>query len=256
MRLIDSHCHFDFAAFDKDRASVWRQCREAGVERIIIPGVSPPRWQALLDLVRSEPAWHAALGVHPWWVAESKCGAAQLQRDLAASLEANACVAIGECGLDGAIATPLEKQEEVFRAQLALAESLQLPLIVHARRCHNEMLHLLKAYRPSRGGVIHAFSGSVEIAREYWKLGFSLGAGGTITYDRAAKTRRAFAALPLEAIVLETDAPDMPLQGRQGQRNSPACLLRIARTLAELRGVSVETVADQTRRNTEALFSL
>lgn len=254
--MIDSHCHFDFDAFDANRAQVWQQCRDAGVERMIIPGVSKPRWPALFELVKKEPAWYAAVGLHPWWVAESELEPAQLQREIAAQVDANPCVAIGECGLDGAIVTPLAEQEPLFRAQLEVAEELQLPLIIHACRCHNEMLRLLKEYRPARGGVIHAFSGSEEIAREYWKLGFYLGAGGTITYERAAKTRRAFAALPLEAILLESDAPDMPIQGRQGERNSPAYLPLIATELANLRGVSVEGLAAQTRRNTETLFSL
>ncbi|WP_323843913.1 TatD family hydrolase [Microbulbifer magnicolonia] len=256
MQLIDSHCHFDFDAFDADRAQVWQQCREAGVERLVIPGVSVDRWPALFALVEKEPAWHAAVGLHPWWVAESELEPAQLQRQIAAQVATNPCVAIGECGLDGAIVTPLEEQEPLFRAQLALAEELGLPLIVHACRCHSEMLRLLKEYRPGRGGVIHAFSGSEEIARAYWKLGFYLGAGGTITYERAAKTRRAFAAVPLEAVLLESDAPDMPVQGHQGQRNSPARLPLIAAALAELRGVPVETIAAQTSHNTEILFSL
>lgn len=254
--MIDSHCHFDFEAFDADRAQVWQRCLAAGVERLIIPGVSPPRWPALLDLVHSEPAWYAAVGLHPWWVAETELEPAQLQRQMAEQLERHPFVAIGECGLDGAIVTPLQEQEPLFRAQLALAQELQLPVIVHACRCHSDMLRLLKEYRPARGGVIHAFSGSEEIAREYWKLGFYLGAGGTITYERAAKTRRAFAALPPEAILLESDAPDMPIQGRQGERNSPEYLPRIAQALAELRGASVEKVAEQARLNTEQLFAL
>ncbi|MFC6635377.1 TatD family hydrolase [Microbulbifer taiwanensis] len=261
MQLFDSHCHFDFDAFDGDRPQVWQRCRDAGVERMIIPGVSEPRWSTLFELVKGEPGWYAAVGLHPWWVAEAEMEPVQLQRDLAqqiaaAQLQGNPCVAIGECGLDGAIVTPLTDQEPHFRAQLALAAELDLPLIVHACRCHSDMLRLLKEYRPARGGVIHAFSGSEEIARDYWQLGFCLGAGGTITYERAAKTRRAFAALPLEAVLLESDAPDMPLAGRQGQRNSPEYLPLIAAELATLRGISIEQVAEQTRLNTERLFAL
>lgn len=254
--MIDSHCHFDFEAFDSDRSEVWRRCQAAGVERLVIPGVSPPRWPALFDLVAEQPAWYAAVGLHPWWAAETELEPAQLQRRIAEQVEQHPCVAIGECGLDGAIVTPLEEQEPLFRAQLALADEWQLPLIVHACRCHSEMLRLLKEYRPARGGVIHAFSGSPEIAREYWKLGFYLGAGGIITYERAAKTRRAFAALPMEAILLESDAPDMPIEGRQGQRNSPEYLPHIAQALAELRETSMEKVAEQARLNTEQLFAL
>ncbi|MCW8128115.1 TatD family hydrolase [Microbulbifer halophilus] len=254
--MIDSHCHFDFEAFDSDRSQVWARCLAADVERLIIPGVSPTRWPALFDQVEAQPAWHAAVGLHPWWVAETELEPGELQRQIAEQLEAHACVAIGECGLDGAMVTPLAEQEPLFRAQLALAGELQLPLIVHACRCHSDMLRLLKEYRPARGGVIHAFSGSPEIAREYWKLGFYLGAGGLVTYKRAAKTRRAFADLPLEAILLESDAPDMPIQGRQGRRNSPEYLPQIAAALAELRGIPAARVAEQSRRNTEQLFAL
>lgn len=256
VQLIDSHCHFDFDAFDRDRLQVWERCLAAGVEQLIIPGVSKPRWPALFELVKKQPAWHAAVGLHPWWVAESETRPEQLRRDIVGQIQAGNCVAIGECGLDGAIVTPLEEQVPLFRAQIALAQELQLPLIVHACRCHSEMLHLLKEYRPARGGVIHAFSGSEEVAREYWKLGFYLGAGGSITYERAIKTRRAFAALPLEALLLESDAPDMPQAGRQGRRNSPEFLPHIAQTLAQLRGISAREVAEQTRRNTEELFDL
>lgn len=256
MPMIDSHCHFDFDAFDGDRSQVWAHCLAAGVEQLIIPGVSPARWPSLFELTEKQPAWHAAVGLHPWWVAETDLAPHELQQQIAEQLQEHACIAIGECGLDGAIVTPLAEQEPLFRAQLELAGELQLPLIVHACRCHSDMLRLLKEYRPARGGVIHAFSGSAEIASEYWKLGFYLGAGGTITYERAAKTRRAFSAMPLEAILLESDAPDMPIQGRQGQRNSPEHLPQIAETLAELRGISMAQVVDQTRRNTEQLFAL
>lgn len=256
MHLIDSHCHLDFDAFAPDRAQVWERCEAAGVQRLIIPGVSIPQWRSLFALVRNQPDWFAAVGVHPWWVKDLALEASRLQQALTERAGHDRCVAIGECGLDAAIDTPLAQQEVVFRAQLAAACDLHLPLIVHTHKTHARILALLKAYRPVRGGVIHAFSGSEEIAREYWQLGFYLGIGGTITYERAAKTRRAVAAVPLESLLLESDAPDMPLAGRQGRRNSPEFLPLIAEQLAGLRDVAVETVAEQTRRNTELLFAL
>ncbi|SHG04917.1 TatD DNase family protein [Microbulbifer donghaiensis] len=256
MQLIDSHCHFDFDAFAADRLQVWQACRDAGVVRMIIPGVSVTQWTSLAELVATEPRWHAAVGVHPWWVGEQDMPAGQLRRAIGDHVAQNPCVAVGECGLDAGVATPLEQQMAALRPQLEAACELELPLILHVHKTHNEMLRLLKEFRPPRGGVIHAFSGSEQAALDYWSLGFYLGIGGTITYERAAKTRRTVAALPLESLVLESDAPDMPLAGRQGQRNSPANLPLIAAELAKLRGVSVDIIAAQTSHNTENLFSL
>lgn len=256
MYFIDSHCHFDFDAFAADRDAVWHQCVDAGVGQIIIPGVSVEQWPSLFALVKAEPRWRAAIGVHPWWVAGLAMEPDALRAMLGERAAARNCVAIGECGLDAAAAAPMERQLPVFEAQVRAACELNLPLIVHVHKAHNETLRLLQKWRPPRGGVIHAFSGSEQMALDYWALGFYLGIGGTITYERAAKTRRAVAAVPLESLLLESDAPDMPLSGRQGQRNSPAYLPEIAAALAQLRGQSLEEIARQTRRNTELLFAL
>nr|WP_255775835.1 TatD family hydrolase [Microbulbifer sediminum] len=263
--MIDSHCHFDFDAFAGDRDTVWQRCRDLGLKGLVIPGVSISQWQTLFELLRLRPDWYGAVGVHPWWVEAFLAGPGgqdkqllleDLREQLSSWGRRERCVAVGECGLDRGVETPLEHQCDIFRVHLATACELELPLIIHVHRYHAEVLSLLKEYRPARGGVIHAFSGSEEIAREYWQLGFYLGIGGTITYSRALKTRRAVAAMPLESLVLESDAPDMPLSGRQGQRNSPENLPDIAVALAALRGIPVEEVAVQTFRNTELLFAL
>ena len=161
---------------------------------------------------------------------------------------------MGECGLDGTIVTPLAQQVPFFKAQLALAAERSLPVIVHAHGAHNEVLQCLKAQPRLCGGVIHGFSGSPELALQYWRQGFSVGVGGTITYERAKKTRRAIEQLPWEALLLETDAPDMPLSGHQGEPNSPLRLPEIAEALAQLRGVEVAEVAAMTTRNTRRVF--
>ncbi|WKD51020.1 TatD family hydrolase [Microbulbifer spongiae] len=262
MKLIDSHCHFDFDAFAPDRSRVWQRCLAAGVSRMIIPGVCEAQWQPLADLVKGQPGWYAAAGIHPWWVGRiedltvSAEGLDQLGHALTSHVREYACVAVGECGLDTAIDTPLAQQEAVFRLQIEVACALQLPLVLHVHRTHNAVLRLLKHYRPPRGGVVHAFSGSEQMAGDYWQLGFYLGVGGTVTYPRAAKTRRTFSRVPLQSLLLESDAPDMPLSGRQGRRNSPEHLPLIAAELAELRGVSTDEIANTTRHNTEMLFSL
>ncbi|MCQ3830522.1 TatD family hydrolase [Microbulbifer elongatus] len=262
MALIDSHCHFDFDAFSADRGQVWARCQGLGMQGLIIPGVSIPQWRHLFALVQSEPGWFGAVGVHPWWVADLALGAAEVGRAVVERVQherkrgGQHCVAIGECGLDANIETPLEAQIPVFEAQLQAAQTLSLPVIVHCVRCHNEVLKALKSICPEKGGVIHAFSGSREIAEEYIRLGFSLGVGGTITYERAAKTRATLSDVPLEKLLLESDAPDMPHAGRQGERNSPEYLPAVAQTLAELHGVPVETVIAQTGNNARVLFGL
>lgn len=259
--LIDSHCHFDFDAFAPDRDEVWRRCREKGIDQLILPGVSIAQWRSLFALVNSEPAWYGAVGVHPWWVADLAVSPERLQQAIAERVNkeragSGRVVAIGECGLDGSIDASLAEQEAVLRPQLAAACELELPVILHSVKAHSELIALLKEFQPAKGGVIHAFSGSTEIAREYWKLGFYLGIGGTITYERAAKTRRTVSEVPLESLLLESDAPDMPHAGRQGERNSPEYLLTVAETLAALRGIPVEQVCAQTRKNTQVLFNL
>ncbi|MEW5248517.1 TatD family hydrolase [Microbulbifer sp. 2201CG32-9] len=256
MLLIDSHCHFDFDDFTSDRDAVWQRCRAVGVEQLIIPGVEVRQWESLAALVCREPGWHAAVGVHPWWISGLQQTDAQLQQALCECAEQGRFVAIGECGLDKLIETPFERQLDVLRIHLTVAAELGLPVILHVRKAHSELLRLLKGFRLGRGGVIHAFSGDVELARRYWAMGFRLGIGGTISYPRAAKTRRAVVELPLESLLLESDAPDMPLRGRQGERNSPEYLPVTAGLLAELRGVSAEEVAARTRENTRLLFSL
>ncbi|MFV8783353.1 TatD family hydrolase [Microbulbifer sp. SA54] len=261
MSLIDSHCHFDFDAFAPDRDAVWGRCRAAGIDKLILPGVSIAQWRSLFALVGSEPDWYGAVGVHPWWAADLAVSVARLQQAIVERVTkeragSGRVVAVGECGLDKSIATSLADQEAVLRPQLAAACELELPVIVHCVKAHSEILALLKVFRPARGGVIHAFSGSAEIAREYWKLGFRLGIGGTITYERAAKTRRTVSEVPLESLLLESDAPDMPHAGRQGERNSPEYLPAVAETVAQLRGIPVEQVCAQTRENTQVLFNL
>lgn len=262
MPLVDSHCHFDFDAFASDRAEVWERCVALGLEALVIPGVSIPQWRHLFALVNSQPGWYGAVGIHPWWVDRLAIAPAQVARAVKERVErersenVGRCVAVGECGLDAIIDTPLKQQIPVFEAQLDAANSVSLPVIVHCVRAHNEVIRALKNTPPKCGGVIHAFAGSREIAETYIELGLSLGVGGTITYERAAKTRSTLAEVPLERLLLESDAPDMPHAGRQGERNSPEYLPAVAGMLAELRDISVETVITQTEINARKLFAI
>lgn len=257
--FVDSHCHFDLSAFDADRDEVWRSCNALGVQQLVIPGVSPEQWQQAAALAQTYPGIFFSAGLHPWWVAEWLAQHNPPSLDLLAQQLMNtvrlpACVAIGECGLDAAIATPLDAQLPVLELQLEIASQTGLPVIIHCRKAHSELMASLKRRRLPRGGVIHAFSGSTELAQQYWALGFYLGIGGTITYPRANKTRMAVKHLPLESILLETDAPDMPLSGKQGQRNSPEYLPQVAQTMAQLRAETPATIAAQTTANAHKLF--
>lgn len=260
--LIDSHCHFDFPVFDADRAAVWAAANANGVSQMIIPGVAPEQWSTAAQVSREFPGIFRAAGIHPWWVkgllSGDDCQARvdELREALRRELVTDSCVALGECGLDKLKEVNLERQQRLFAMQVELASELELPLIIHCCKAHNEVIALLRRHRLPAGGVIHAFSGSTQIAKTYVELGFRLGIGGTITYERARKTRQAVANVPLTALLLESDAPDMPLCGRQGERNSPQYLPDIAQVLAQLRGQPLEEIILQTSDNSRRLFNL
>lgn len=267
---VDTHCHFDADDFADEQPQLWQTCCARGVKTLIIPGVEPAQWQTAAQLSQRYSGIYYAVGIHPWWIEKIlpdsllnnglthnfEIPTDDWRRDLYAQVSAKNCVAIGECGLDGSIATPMLRQQQLFELHLQLAQDLTKPLIIHSVKAHNEVFALLKKYRPRAGGVVHAFSGSLQQAQAYWQLGFYVGVGGTITYERARKTRHAVTELPLEAIVLETDAPYMPLSGRQGEPNRPDYLPEIAQTLAQLRGQSLQSIAQQTTHNAKHLFGI
>ena len=287
MQFFDSHCHFDFTIFDKDRDFIWRECNALGITHLVIPGVAPEQWLTAAGISQHCNNIYFGVGLHPWWVEKSwvekswveksgvKKGWAEkgvvkqdvtennfaqylenIRQGLLLHIIQQNCIAIGECGLDGTIATPMDLQQQVLDIHLQLAQKISKPLIIHCRKAHNELLAQLKRYDLPAGGVIHGFSGSYELAASYWGMGFCLGIGGTITYERANKTRTAVKKLPLAAILLETDAPDMPLDGNQGERNSPAYIIEIAQTLADLRGETLHHIATQTTLNSRKLFKI
>ena len=260
--FVDSHCHFDFPAFDADRPDVWARAREKGVTAMLVPGVSPDQWSKPLAFSQSLFGVYFTVGLHPWWLAPylEKITAAPLQffDQLSEKIHAyclqRTFVAIGECGLDKSIDIPLALQIDALKRQIEWCNTFKLPIVLHCHKAHAELLALLKKTPVHHGGVVHAFSGSMEIAFEYIQQGLCLGAGGVITYERASKTRNTFRQVPLSAILLETDAPDMPPCGYQGQRNSPERVPIIAKTLAGLRGESVVDIAACTTANFERGF--
>ena len=253
MQYIDSHCHLDFGDFDPDREQLLKRCMQADISDIIIPAVTVKRWQQLLTLCQSNDMLHPALGCHPQFMDEHPPDAADL---LASAVAENRPVAIGEIGLDFYLPDSDEKaQIELFEAQLKVACEFQLPVILHVRKAHDSVLKRLRYYRPP-GGIAHAFNGSQQQAEVYRSLGFKLGIGGMVTHSKARRIRRTFSELPLSQIVLETDAPDMPLDGQQGQRNSPEYIPVIAKTLATLRDEPLATIAAETTCNVRECFQL
>lgn len=256
MQLIDTHTHLDFEPFDGDRDEVIARSAAAGVERIVVLGVHQANWQRVWQLACQQPGVYAALGLHPVFLAEHRAEHLDSLRAWLQRLhgEAKLC-AIGEIGLDYYIDNPdQERQQELLEAQLELAAEFQLPVLLHVRRAHAAMIATLKRHRLPRAGVVHAFSGSWEEAREYLKLGFRLGLGGAGTWPQAHRMHRVLAQLPLDSIVLETDAPDIAPASRPGQRNSPEFLPEICQALARLKGIDEQQLATASYRNSCELF--
>jgi TatD DNase family protein len=272
MLLIDSHCHLDAAEFDADRRQVRSRARQAGVGVLIIPAVDEVSWHRAARLaVDAGDAW--ALGVHPLYVDQAPTDVlsrleSRLDQVLADPIQARHLVALGEIGLDGFVPglDPVA-QEHLCAAQLALARSAGLPVILHARRSLDRLLALLRRH-PGLRGVFHAFNGSDQQARQCLDLGFKLGFGGAMTLDRALQIRRLATELPIDALVLETDAPDIPPRwryrtaaerdadraaGRPMPRSEPADVAGIAQELARLRGLSLRDVARLTTANLVAV---
>jgi len=251
--LIDSHSHFDVAEFDGDRAHALARARAAGVRRQIVPAIDAAGFARVRELCAREHGLYPAYGLHPMYLAEHR---PEHLQELEQWIERERPVAVGECGLDFFVpGLDADAQREYFRRQLELARKFDLPLILHARRAVDEVTAAIRRIGNLRG-VVHSFSGSVEQAQHLWKLGFCLGLGGPLTYPRAHRLREIVATMPLEYLLLETDSPDQPLHGHQGQRNEPALLAEVCTCVARLRGVEPEEVAAATTRNCERLFRL
>ncbi|MEG7361925.1 TatD family hydrolase [Pseudomonas citronellolis] len=256
MRLVDTHNHLDFPDFDAAIAALLQRCARLGVERQVLLGVFRENWERVLRLAEENDALYAALGLHPIYLAQHR---PEHLRDLREYLQRLAghpkLCAVGEIGLDYYLEDlDREAQQALFEEQLRIAIDCELPVLLHVRRAHAATIATLKRFRPPRRGIVHAFAGSREEAREYIKLGFRLGLGGAPTWPQANRLRKTVAELPLESIVLETDAPDMAPAMFPGQRNSPEHLPAICEALAELRGVSAEELAEVSTRNAMDVF--
>lgn len=257
MMLIDTHCHLDAREFDADRDIVLKRAQQNGVAAMVIPAIERANFMTVAQLAQQYPQCAYALGIHPLFVDKATNADLDFLSQLIAQKLAtdNPPVAIGEIGLDffvpGSASSPQrELQEHYFVEQLKLARQFKLPVLLHVRRAIDDVLKHLRRIKVI-GGIAHAFNGSHQQANEFIRLGFKLGFGGAMTHTRALRIRKLATTLPLEAIVLETDAPDIPPAWlNSGARNSPAELLGIAQTLAELRGLYLSQVIDKTAKNT------
>lgn len=256
--MIDSHCHIDLPVFDADRPAVLSACKAASINKLLVPGLTVEQFDKLLELSAQYPQQvDIALGCHPYFLkALNDIDSLALKDKLfeLGNIYKDKIVAIGECGLDGSIDLPMSYQEQVLTWHIDLAIAINKPLVLHHRKSHNQLIRLLKEKHYQFGGVIHAFSGSEEIANTYINMGFKLGVGGTITYPRAVKTIATIKKIPLEHLLLETDSPDMPLSGQQGKRNTPLQLIAVAKVLAELKGVRVDEIEKSTTQNYSDVF--
>jgi len=253
MELVDTHCHIDLSAFDADRSTVLKHCQQLGISHIVVPGVMAKTWEKLRQICESNPTLHASYGLHPFYL--SQHGAGDIEA-LAQQIEQHRPIAVGEIGLDYFVeGLDHNRQQSLFDDQLAIAANASLPVILHVRKSHDAVLASLRKTRV-KGGICHAFNGSLQQADRYIELGFKLGFGGMLTYERSHKLQRLAKQLPIEAIVLETDAPDMTVASHHGQRNSPEYLPECLQALADARGEDINTLAAQTTANAEAVFSL
>jgi TatD DNase family protein len=249
--LIDTHCHLDASEFDADRADVLLRAQAAGVHTQILPAVTADSWLKLRRLVQSASNLHAAFGLHPMFLAQHH---AEHLEQLPQWLQAHDAIAVGEAGLDFYIEDlDVSVQQTYFAAQLSLARQFQLPVILHARRAVDAVIAGIRRHKPP-AGVVHSFAGSAEQAAHLHRLGFKLGFGGPLTYPRARRLREMFSTLPLDQLLIETDAPDQPLCGRQGQRNEPAQLQDVLQVMAHLRDMPAADLAEILNRNAIALF--
>jgi TatD DNase family protein len=251
--IIDSHCHLDFDNFDSDRNAVIERARSKGIKQIVIPGVKRDSWHFIRQICDNDPQLHACYGLHPYLAGEHTDDDITQLRNW---LDNNACVAVGECGLDyRKDMADKNLQLKFFNAQLDIAHAINKPVVIHSVRATEDVINSIKHY-PGLRGMIHSYSGSYEQAKQLIDLGFYISFGGAITYDNARKSRATASDISLGSILLETDAPDQPDADHFNQRNEPAYLVNVLKCLSELRDEPIEEIAAQTTKNAQELFGI
>ncbi|MFW2372490.1 MAG: TatD family hydrolase [Gammaproteobacteria bacterium] len=251
--IIDSHCHIDFEAFDEDREQVLSRANRLGIQAIIVPGISATTWPRVKSVCQQHTGLYPAYGLHPYFIDQHSV------HDLAILeqwLNDETAVAVGECGLDYYLKhLDKDKQLHLFEAQLDMALKHHLPLVIHARKATEQVIQCLKA-RPGLAGMIHSYSGSYQQAMQLIDMGFYLSFGGAVTHPRASRLRHMVSKLPLDALLIETDAPDQPDVNHQGLRNEPSYITHVIDQISQLKDISRQQLIDTTTRNAQLLFSL
>jgi len=252
--LIDTHAHLQWRDFEKDREQVIRRAFDAGVQQIVNIGYDLKASREAVQIAHDNENVYAVVGVHPH---NAKTLGKQALAELRETAQDKKVVAIGEIGLDYyRNLSPRTVQTEAFEQQISLAKDLGLPVVIHDREAHADILEVLRRLGKQVTGVMHCFSGSIEMAEEMIGLGYSISIAGPVTFPNARKLHQLVGKLPEESIVLETDCPWLSPQSRRGKRNEPAYIVETARKIAELRGMSFEDLAKATSRNAERLFRL
>ena len=245
--LFDTHCHLDFPQLAEKLDFYLSKSEEAGISGILIPGVKKEGWRTIRQITAKYPICHSALGLHPFFVKEHK---ESDLHDLEMALSVGPISAIGEFGLDYQESKINSSQQvKLAKAQISIAISADLPVVLHVRKAHDEMIKILRQQKYKGGGIVHAFNGSEHQAHKYIEMGMKLGFGGAMTFTRAAKLHRLARNLPLDCIVLETDAPDMPPATCKSPHNTPLHLFDNFRSLITLRNESAVEIAEQTTTN-------
>ncbi|WP_372869838.1 TatD family hydrolase [Shewanella sp.] len=254
--IVDSHAHLDFPEFDDDRQALFAAMQDANIRTCIIPGVSPHHWDKQLE-VAAQYNCPFGLGIHPWWAAEHwQSQMAELRSRIYGQAGEQRLVAVGECGLDKHRGENWQWQLPLLEAQLELASELELPLILHCVKAHNELLALLSYHKLPRAGVIHGFYGSTDIARRYIKLGYRIGIGGLLLNKDASKLHKVVSELPIESFICETDSPAMTPKNASERRNTPLVIGQIITKMAHLQKKSNVLISERLYSNVAQLFEL
>ena len=254
MRLVDAHCHLEAEEFSGRLENILAEARAAGVVRLITASVTPDQWPLSLQLARTFSAVACVVGIHPWYC---RVDHLSLLDGLAAAV-ARGAVGIGEAGLDTKVdRTPFLLQEVIFERQLAIARELNVPMVLHCRGAFNEMLHCFrKTGVPQRGGVLHNFTGSAEVAAQFMDHGFAFSLGGILTYRNSRKRNDMLRRIYPDAFLLETDSPDIPPVEAAERPNVPANIVHNLRAAAEILELPEEEIAETTTRNAARIFGL
>ena len=254
MRLVDVHCHLEAEEFSGQLEEILAGARDAGVVRLITASVTPDQWALSLELARTFPEVACVIGVHPWYCREEDLSLL----DGLADAVAQGAAGIGEAGLDTKTdRTPFLLQEAVFERQLVVARDLNVPMVLHCRGAFNEMLHCFRKIGvPQRGGLLHNFTGSAEVAAQFMEYGFAFSLGGILTYRNSRKRNDMLRRIYPDAFLLETDSPDIPPVEARERPNVPANIVHNLRAASEILGLPVEEIAEATTRNAARIFGL